>query len=105
MIKVLLKNRIKKEVKNESYKFILYSIAGITGFLAYKKFKSKSMNKCLRHHNKIDENEYKELKNKIDEFNSRRINDKNNNDASINEMKNIINSMPSSKKNMDSDYY
>ena len=111
MIKTILKNKIKKEIKHESSKILLYTLAGVIGTLIYKRLlNNKKIDNSLNYkHNDLKNNlsneEYIELKNKIDEFNSRRINDKNNCDASINEIKNIINKTSSSKKDLDIDIF
>ncbi len=110
MIKTILKNKIKKEIKHESSKILLYTLAGVIGTLIYKRLKNNKINNSLNYkHNDLKNNlaneEYIELKNKIDEFNSRRINDENNCDASINEIKNIINKTSSSKKDLDIDFF
>lgn len=119
MIKNMIKRKVKNEISQNRKKIAIYtgvSVASIAGsYFSYKvikKIKNKHRDEiqyldCKKdEENSLrDESEYNELKEKVDEFNSRRICCENCEDSSPEDIKKHIDSIKDYKKNVEINEY
>ena len=116
MIKYLVKRKVKNEMLENSKKIAFYTgiaaVSTVGGYISYKAIKKMRSRK----EDEIEYLEYEEydsddldneLKEKVEEFNSRRICHENCEDASPGEIEKHINSIKDDKENMkiDTDEY
>lgn len=114
MIKYLIKRKVENELMKNSKKIAMYTGVGVAvlGTGAYFSYKTIKRRKALREEiqyledeeyeiNNFEEDlEKQELKDKVDEFNSRRICCENCEDASQDELKKYVDSISEDKKNV-----
>lgn len=114
MIKYLVKRKVENELMKNSKKIAMYTGVGVAvlGTGAYFSYKTIKRRKDLREEiqyledeeyeiNNFEEDlEKQELKDKVDEFNSRRICCENCEDASQDELKKYVDSISEDKKNV-----
>ena len=118
MIKYLVKRKVKNEMLENSKKIAFYTgiaaVSTVGGYISYKAIKKMRSRKedeieYLEYDSDDLENELEkdELKEKVEEFNSRRICHENCEDASPGEIEKHINSIKDDKENMkiDTDEY
>ena len=117
MIKYLVKRTVKNEMLENSKKIAFYTgiaaVSTVGGYISYKAIKKMRSRKDYLEYEEYDsddlENELEkdELKEKVEEFNSRRICHENCEDASPGEIEKHINSIKDDKENMkiDTDEY
>ena len=119
MIKYMIKRKVKNEMLENRKKIAIYtgiSVASTAGvyfsYKAIKKIKNKHKDEiqyleCKKDKINVFENdlEYNELKEKVDEFNSRRICCENCEDSSPKEMNRYVNSIKDYKKDVKIDEY
>lgn len=112
MEKYLIKRKIDTEICENNKKIAIYAgigIAALGAYFSYKTYKRiKSNQEEMQYidnenyeiNNLRDDLEDKELKEKIDEFNSRRISSENCEDAKQNEIKKYVDSIKEDKENV-----
>ena len=117
MIKYLIERKIKNEMLEKSKKAAFYTgvatVSAVGVYISYKtikKMKSRKKDEIeyleyeeYESHNLEDKLEKDKLKEKVDEFNSRRICCENCEDSSSEEIKKHINSIKDDKENMKKD--
>lgn len=115
MIKYLIKKKMQKEAEEHGKKVLIYTGAVLTGVGVYVSYKAIKNHRRKRQmddahylvdseydmYNYDDEVEEDELQQKVDEFNSRRINCENCPDVSTEEMINYVESIKDSKDDVE----
>ena len=108
MIKYLIERKIKNEMLEKNKKVAFYTgvatVSAVGVYISYKTIKKMKSRKKDELEDKLEKDELKE---KVDEFNSRRICCENCEDSSSEEIKKHINSIKDDKENMkiDTDEY
>ena len=113
MVKYFIEKKIEKEVEQNGKKALILTGAILTGIGAYASYKAikKYMTNLKQDDNEsehylidseyeiynYDDNEKNELEEKVNEFNSRRINSDNSNHVSQEDMANYVNSIEDTK--------
>ena len=113
MVKYFIEKKIEKEVEQNGKKALIFTGAILTGIGAYASYKAikKYMTNLKQDDNEsehylidseyeiynYDDNEKNELEEKVNEFNSRRINSDNSNHVSQEDMANYVNSTEDTK--------
>ena len=109
MIKYLIKRKVNKEISENRRKIAIYTgitIATVGVYFSYKTFKKLKNNKEEMYYienekyelnNLRKELEHKELQQKVDEFNSRRISSENSEEVEQNEVKKYVDSIKDDK--------
>lgn len=109
MIKYLIKRKVNKEISENRRKIAIYTgitIATVGAYFSYKTFKKLKNNKEEMYYienekyelnNLRKELEHKELQQKVDEFNSRRISSENSEEVEQSEVKKYVDSIKDDK--------
>ncbi|MDK2563413.1 hypothetical protein QOZ84_07610 [Romboutsia sedimentorum] len=117
MMKNLVKKKVQKEVKHNGKKALIYGGAVLTGagaYFSYKAIKNHKLNKELEEDSYFQDSEYEiynydnnensELEEKVNEFNSRRMNYDNCTHVSKEDLESYVNeSQEDKKEDMDID--
>ncbi|MGL5311736.1 MAG: hypothetical protein ACRC92_00675 [Peptostreptococcaceae bacterium] len=118
MIKYLIKKKMQKEAEEHGKKVLIYTGAVLTGvgvYVSYKAIKNHRRKRQMddthylvdseydmyNYDDEVEESEKSELQQKVDEFNSRRINCENCPDVSTEEMVNYVESIKDSKDDVE----
>jgi len=113
MMKYCIKQKLENEVEQNGKKILIYTgavLAGVGAYLSYKAIKNHKQksqkeddyyltdNECdIYNYDDLEENEKNELEEKVNEFNSRRINHDNSPHISKEEMTSYVNSVEDTK--------